>query len=361
MVSLFSVAAAQIPDDVEIPRNFKADLDTAARLRPSFVAASTPASIGYANGDAVFQRLTSQLPDEWQRKLAWQLRIVDDGQFNAYSSPDGSVYVEKNLARLAGASTGLWAAILSHEIAHVIRRDWARRDLFEKTLRNSSGTNIVLGDPGVTAPVWSSSEKASADLGRFCRRMEVEADREALGLMARAGYHPDFMPALHHLLQAKTGHEKGPSPYAMHPCWEERDHELRQAYADASIEFEHRWHEWYATPGGNPPVLVFTEEPRAKRVGQGEWEIKVPIRCQNLAGAVEVVLHSGLSTKTDQSGSGSDQRDSRQITGCTSPRTTVTLFVSDSVDHSSRGAWTDIYVLDAWGQVLARADLPKLH
>ncbi len=40
------------------------------------------------------------------------------------------------------------------------------------------------------------SEKASADMGRFGRQMELEADREGLMMMAHAGYHPDFVPAL---------------------------------------------------------------------------------------------------------------------------------------------------------------------
>ena len=39
--------------------------------------------------------------------------------------------------------------------------------------------------------------------GRFGRQMELDADREGLMMMAHAGYHPDFVPALHHLLHAR--------------------------------------------------------------------------------------------------------------------------------------------------------------
>lgn len=82
-------------------------------------------------------------------------------------------------------------------------------------------------------------------------------------LMARAGYHPDFVPALHHLLHARGSDPRNRSLYAMHPCWEERDRELTGAYTEASIEFEHRWPEWYASPGGNPPIVVFADPPRS--------------------------------------------------------------------------------------------------
>ena len=65
--------------------------------------------------------------------------------------------------------------------------------------------------------------------------------------MAQAGYHPDFVASLHHLLHAQ-GMAASKSLYAMHPCWEERDKELTRAYTDASIEFEHLWREWYSSP-----------------------------------------------------------------------------------------------------------------
>jgi hypothetical protein len=346
----------------EIPPNFNVDLETAARLRPGFTARSMAATGRYAIGSLVFARLVEQAPKPVPSKFAWELRIVNDGQLNAYSSPDGAIYIESGLADLAGQSAGLWAAILSHEIAHVVHRDWARRYLYEKSLESDSAV-INLGDPGLPSASWTDSRKASADLARFCRELEIAADRDGLILMARAGYHPDFVPALHHLLHAHSS----PTPaslYAMHPCWEERDRELLSAYVAASIEFEHRWPDWHASPGGNPPVVVFTDAPTVRMNSAKEREIQVPMRCENLAGAIEVVLHlesrrrSVAARLKDLSNPDSEMR---QLTGCTSPRTMVTFTLTDSSDESKRTAtWADVYVLDASGAILARADVPKL-
>jgi len=367
---LCTVAAVsqQDPAAAEVPDKFTLDLETAARLRPQFMAQSDAATGRYATGRLVFDRLLAQVPQPFAAKSAWELRIVDDGQLNAYSSPDGTVYVESGLAQLAGPSTGLWAAILAHEIAHVMRRDWARRYLYQKTLESGRGAAIALGDPGLPGAAWSDSDKANEDMGHFCRRLEIEADRESLLLMTRAGYHPDFVPALHHLLHAQGSGAPPASLYAMHPCWEERDRELSRAYLEASIEFEHRWPEWYASPGGNPPVVVFAEAPTVKKTGSGQWEIQIPLRCQNLAGAVEVVLRTaspaGKTARTQRlptqpdSDSGSNS-ELRQLTGCTSPRTTISFTVASSTDRNQPSRWTDVYILDAWGAVLARADVPK--
>ncbi len=358
-----SVTGQQSVDIPEVPPAFKLDVESAARLRPQLMAQSTAASGRYATGSLVFSRLVEQVLAESRSKFAWQLRIVDDDQLNAYSSPDGTVYVESGLARLAGPSSGLWAALLSHEIAHVVRRDWARRYLYQKYLENGGGAGIVLGDPSLPSGSWQDSEKASADLGRFGRQMELEADREGLMMMAHAGYHPDFVPALHHLLHARGLGTNTRSIYAMHPCWEERDHELSRAYIAASIEFARRWPEWYASPGGNPPVVVFAEEPTVRKTGEKEWQIRVPMRCQNLAGAVEVVLSASRGTAARERPAylPESDTDTRQLTGCTSPRTTITFTLADTSVRPKPGAqWTDVYVLDAWGSVLARAELPKL-
>jgi len=337
-------------------------METAARLKPQMMAASS-ASEKYVTGSLVFTRLVQQLHLPPGTKFAWQLRIITNDQLSAFSSPDGAVYVESGLANLAGPSAGLWAAILSHEIAHIVRRDWARRYLYQKELER--GGDIVLGDPGMPSATWSDSEKASSDLGRFCRQMEVDADREGLMLMAKAGYHPDFVPALHHLLHAR-GVDASRSMYAMHPCWEQRDRELTRAYTEASIDFERRWPEWFASPGGNPPVVVFADEPTVKKTSANGWQIQIPMRCQNLAGAVEVVLRADprreeIRVPKQRFEETAGDNEIRQLTGCTSPKTTVVFSAADLQTREKPGTrWTDVYVLDSWGAVLARADLPKL-
>lgn len=368
IVCLFSVLPAlgqQLLDSTQIPPNFKLDLETAARLRPELMAQSTLPGSHYAAGAQVFKQLLEQLPKTSSTKFAWQLRIVDDDQLDAYASPDGAIFVESGLAKLAGQSNGLWAAILSHEIAHVIRRDWARRYLYQKSLESSGNSEITLGDPGLPSTSWITTEKASENLGRFCRQMEIDADRESLMLMARAGFHPDFAPALHHILHAEGSGAKQASLNAMHPAWEERDRELMRTYMAARIEFEHRWPDWYASPGGNPPVVIFADAPKIKKASSSEWQIQVPMRCQNLAGTVEVVLRVGSADKdaishrvTDRNKPGAELR---QLTGCTSDPTVVTFNLANVLEHGKVDpAWTDVYVFDVVGDVLDHAEAPKL-
>jgi len=359
------LAIAQEQDTAAVPDNFNLDLKTAAKLRPQLLAQSAAVTEIYGTGGRVFRKLVQQLPPALKAKSTWELRIVDDGLLNAFSSPDGTIYVESGLADLAGSSAGLWAAILSHEIAHVVRRDWARRYLYEQSRRNDASATLVLGDPGLAASAWKDSNSASRDLAQFCRRLETDADLEGIMLMASAGYHPDFVPALHHLLHAKGRGEATPSILAMHPCWEERDRALDRAYILASIEFEHRWPEAYASPGGNPPILVFADEPSVKKTRSKEWEVRVPMHCQNLAGAVEVVLQTYSAAAASGSGHGqialdvsgsSDQV--RQLTGCTSPKTMIRFTVADD---SHKRLWAEVLVLDDRGTVLSRAATVKFR
>lgn len=338
---------AQSPS--EIPDKFDLDMRTAAQLRPALLAQSAPATGRYAIGRLVLETLVAQARTPRGVRLNWELRIANDDLLNAYSSPDGTIYVDRGLAELVGSSSGLWAAVLSHEIAHIERRDWARRYLYQESLKNGSGGTLLLGDPGLISGDWMDSRKASEELAVYCRRLEVDADRESLKLMARAGYHPDFVPALHHLLHAYRVDTSPQSMTAMHPCWETRDAELRQAYITASLEFERGWNDWASSPGGNPPVVIFAGQATVRKTADRQWEIILPLRCDNLVGVVEVLL------KTRDAGT-----EFRQVTGCTSPQTLITFLLSEDSSPKNAGSlWTDIYVRDDQGAVLSRADVPK--
>ena len=348
----------------EIPDKFRLDFETAARLRPQLQAQSTHVPGRYVAGQLVLKSLADQVHTPGNIRVSWELRIVHDGLLNAYSSPDGTIYVESGLAELAGPTAGLWAAILSHEMVHVIHRDWARRYLYEQSLRSGSGATLTLDNPGGAAGSWTDSKKASEDFARFCRQEEFEADSEGLAIMARAGYHPDFVPALHHLLRA---HSPGtaPSIYAMHPGWDTRDRQSQRPYIVASIDFDRRWPDRYASPGGDPPTLVFADEPTVRRNSGTAWEVQLPMHCQNLVGAVEVVVLSRAKNDASPERAGQlpvAETDLRQLSGCTSPRTTITFTLPDASQRQPSSAlWSDVYVLDDRGSILSRTELPRLR
>jgi Zn-dependent protease with chaperone function len=343
----------------EVPDKFNLDIKTAARLRPLLFARSTAISSRYAIGRTVFENLATVVPAVKNRSFLWELRIVNSEPFNAFSSPDGTIYVDSSLAQLADSDAGLWAAILSHEIAHALRRDWARRYLYEKSLQGS-GT-LVLGDSSFASGAWLDTKSASGDLARFCRQLELDADSEGLMLMARAGYHPDFVLALQHLLSAKSHGAAAASLSAMHPRWEEREHQLEHAYVAAGREFDRLWPDRFASPGGNPPVVVFADHPTVKSIGTDQWEVRLPMRCQNLVGVVEVVLRKRPGWEPSNMDTVDSDDEARQLTGCTSYKTLITFTLTGHPRQSPSPLLTDVYVLNDRGAMLSRAEVPGLR
>jgi Zn-dependent protease with chaperone function len=152
-------STGQLLSAPDIPDKFTWDVESASRLRPLLYRQSFEASGRFSTGQHVFEALIAQIHLPAHVKPIWVLRIGNETQLNAFSSPDGAIFVDRDLAQWAGSNAGLWAAILSHEIAHVLRRDWARPYLYEKSLERG-GTMVSLGDPGLSG-TWTDADKAS--------------------------------------------------------------------------------------------------------------------------------------------------------------------------------------------------------
>ncbi len=333
-----------------VPFNFNADAAFAARVRSLLLPYTQPATGQYAVGQQVLETLLQQLPAD-RAKFSWDLRIAK-GAGNVFSSPDGTIFVDEDLAQLMGSRSGLWAAALSHEISHIVRRDWARRYLFQKSLEQAGSSQITLGDAGVFSGSWVDARSASSQLASFCQTMELEADADGLMLMTRAGFDPDFVPALHHLLEAQPGQSEGNIFDPSHPRWNEREQHLQKSYLAAGKEYDRLWPDRYASPGGNSPAVVYAGLPSAKRVAIGEMEVLIPLHCKNLVGSVEVVLRitpSDSEPPTEQ----------RQFTGCTSDRTLITFTVpSPEVRKGNSRVQAEVSVLDDTGGMLTHSVAP---
>ena len=343
------ISAQQPTHSVIVPPNFTADSVFAARVRSVLLPYTKPATGQYAVGEQVLQTLLRQLPSE-RSKFSWDLRIAK-GAGNLFSSPDGTIFIDEDLAQLLGPRPGLWAAALSHEILHTIRRDWARRYLFQKSLQEAGAAQMNLGEAATFSGSWIDAQGVATQLSSFCQSMEFEADAEGLRLMTRAGFDPDFVPALHHLLAAWPGQFQGNSFDPSHPSWDERDLRLQKTYVEAGREYDRLWPERYASPGGNSPIVVYAGLPSAKRSSDGEMEVVVPLRCENLSGSVEVILRFADSNFATP-------KELRQFTGCTSNRTLISFTVPNPIVRKRSSLRAEVSVLDDNGAILTRTLAP---
>ena len=351
---------AQFTPSVEVPTNFRLDREVAARLRPALLRESEEPSGFSIVGMRVLQRLIQQIsPAQTPTSLLWELRITrQSGELNAFSSPDGTIYVNRSLAQLLGSQSGLWAAALSHEVAHVLHRDWARRYLHEKSIRNDAV--LSLGESG-TPGTWVDPASFTDMSSKFSRMLENSADEDGLMLMARAGYHPDFMFSLHHLLRANAAKSSRSTADALHPDWSSREEVLRTIYAAAGHEYERFWPEISDSPGGIPPVVVSTGEPITRKSNSNDTEILIPLRCSNLSGAVEVVLQLRNKARAERAAVTDSPLEWRQLTGCTSDVTQITFRIAANEQQAHGHASADIYVTDDRGRLIAASDVFKIR
>lgn len=124
----------------------------------------------------------------------WEYKLIqDDKQVNAFALPGGKVAVYTGMLPVTRDENGL-AAVLAHEIGHVVARHGGERmsqqmgvGVFVETLATLSS-----GNPATVQAV-SALLGAGASVGVLLpwgRAQESEADHLGLILMAKAGYDP---------------------------------------------------------------------------------------------------------------------------------------------------------------------------
>jgi hypothetical protein len=293
--------------------------------------------------------------------MSWELRVVKGITGNAFSLPDGAVYVDDEIAQLLGNDPGLWAALLAHEIIHITQHHWTKRAAFQESLKNSGASWNFMQFGAFPMVVTSSTEtergRAIAD---FSQELELEADIGSLNLMARSGFHPDFVTALYHLMEAQEGSSPAAPFLASHPDWDVRESHLHRRYNAAVAEFARFWPDPARSPGGDPPVLAFLGRPEATlKSQQADADISLPIRCENSSGGVEVVL---LFRALGSSNLPPSRRTTqmRQTIDCTADHT-IASFVIDAGVHRREEADVEFYVMDSRGWVLARSSRLRLR
>lgn len=164
----------------------------------------------------VWSRLLSAVPDsqpfknakpkEWQ----WEMALIEKvGVVDAEAFPGGKIIVTALASGLSGKDPSQVAFLLGHEMAHALARHAkARIDGHAQTAILSAAAGGTLNaskvDPKVTLAVMAAMGVAyeGAVVKPFSREQEVEADQNALFIMAQAGYDPQA--SIEYLEKIKT-------------------------------------------------------------------------------------------------------------------------------------------------------------
>src|SRR5258708_4491548 len=289
---------ANLNDDVPLPIDFTIDYQLGLTERGTIRGASPLLENTAYNevGTEVFSKFVRN-PSVASLGLPyrWNFTILDDGSVNAYSLPDGEVSVGSGLARIIGTKPGLWAAVLSHETSHTARRHAVRKYLYSMYVAAQIQyyeARVRAGDTNANWSLVGIRIAAPIAAAKLSRNLEHDADIQGMMLMAREGYHPDYVFALHHLLRANTGEQSHFAAFfSSHPRWETRDQRDDHAYSDALAEYNRQWPEPEASPGGKPPLVAFVGKPSAQENKQAKTaDLTLPIYCRNAAEPPQFVI-----------------------------------------------------------------------
>lgn len=169
LVTLTAVGVAPVLADE--PMTIAQEIGLGAREHPSIVARyggeyPNAGLRGYVAD--VGRRLVATLPSS---PYDFSFTVLDASDAYAFAMPGGYVYVTRQMLAFANSEAEL-AAVLAHEIAHVMSRHARERQVKQDELRG--------------APLTENIEA----MHRFTRDQEFEADAISIRMLADAGYDP---------------------------------------------------------------------------------------------------------------------------------------------------------------------------
>ncbi len=121
-----------------------------------------------------------------RRDLAWSFGVIDSTAVNAFAAPGGQILVTSQLLQLLESEDEL-AAVLAHEVAHIVRKHHYR--VIRKQRMLEFGAQAVK----ISEDQSGMSEKLASMVAQILARgldqsAEYEADRDGMIYAARAGY-----------------------------------------------------------------------------------------------------------------------------------------------------------------------------
>jgi predicted Zn-dependent protease len=177
--------------------------------------------------------LTEMAKDKLEVK-SWETVVFKDDTANAFALPGGKIGVYTGIFKVA-KNDGQLAAVLGHEVGHVIARHSGER-MSQAVAAGLAleGTNLALGD-AKSKGIIMAALGLGAQFGALLpwgRTQESEADVIGLNLMAQAGFDPRQSVELWKNMGAAGGSQP-PEFMSTHPSHETRMQSLTEHMPEA--------------------------------------------------------------------------------------------------------------------------------
>lgn len=171
----------------------------------------------------------------------WEVLVFDDNTPNAFALPGGKIGVHTGMLDIA-TTPGQLAAVLGHEVAHVLLRHGNER--MSQSILADTAMSTASVAAGAAAPQYQDLIVQGLGVGAqfgvllpFSRKHENEADQVGQIFIAQAGYYPAEAVTLWQNMAQMS--DEGPAQWqSTHPSDETRIQRLRANLPRAMQEFE---------------------------------------------------------------------------------------------------------------------------
>lgn len=154
--------------------------------------------------------------------------LADPKTVNAFALPGGPIFITEGLLRQLKTESEV-AAVLGHEIGHVIARHSSERLAKQQLTQGLIGA-VVVGTGDYTSAQIGQMVGGMINM-KYGREDELESDALGIRIMAEAGYDPRSMIRVMEVLAAASGGSRQPEFASSHPAPENRIARIKEAIA----------------------------------------------------------------------------------------------------------------------------------
>lgn len=169
--------------------------------------------------------------------------LRDERAVNAFALPGGQVFITAGLLDQL-QTEGQLAAVLAHEIGHVVERHAAERLAKAKLSQGLTGAIVIAAydpdDPKSRRAAEVAIAISHLNNLKYSREDELESDRVGVVFMTKAGYDPNAMIRVMEILQ-KSAVGKRLEFFRTHPEPERRIEQIETAIAEIFPEGNPKW------------------------------------------------------------------------------------------------------------------------